>query len=190
MAEDCWNEIGMALLSGVYRRSVQEFTARQCTSRMFSSLTHRLMRIPAIVFVMAGGGCGSPVPDESASLQPPPMVNASHAEKASASHSLPVGEMTTHQKMIERDTSGAAAVNQSEDRDPASVPIPYSVADDLASPEPETRFQALEHWEQKDSKLPLDAVFEAMEDEDESVRAKATDIVEKRWVEEKDNDEG
>lgn len=140
------------------------------------------MRIPAIVFVMAGGGCGSSVPDESASLQSPPAVTASHAEKAGAAHSLRMGEATTHQNMIEREASGATALNQSEARNPASIPIPSSVANDLASPEARDRYRALDYWEAKDRKAPLDPVFEAMEDEDPAVRAKATAIVEQYWA--------
>ncbi|MBH0190156.1 MAG: hypothetical protein HP493_15295 [Nitrospira sp.] len=50
-------------------------------------------------------------------------------------------------------------------------------------PDARERFRALSHWEEKgEVKAPLDAVFEAMEDEDEAVRAKATAIVEQRWA--------
>lgn len=149
---------------------------------MSFALIHSVMWVLAIVLVTVNGGCGSSAPDESTSLQSLPMAITNHAEKANAPHSLPVADATTHRKMIERDASGAVAVTQSEDRDQQSVSIPYSIANDLASPEARTRFQALEHWEQKDSKLPLDAVFEAMEDEDEAVRAKATAIVEQHWA--------
>ena len=143
---------------------------------MFSSLTHRLMRIPAIVLVMAGGGCGSSVPDESASLRSPPMVNASHAENASTPQSLPMGE---------RKVNGITSVNQSGDHTPASS-IPPSVEKDLQSLEARDRYRALDYWEAKDSKAPLDPVFEAIEDDDPAVRAKATAIVEQYWAAEQE----
>jgi hypothetical protein len=38
--------------------------------------------------------------------------------------------------------------------------------------------------------MPLDAVFEAMEDEDEGVRAKAEAIVEQWWAEEQKKEQG
>jgi hypothetical protein len=143
---------------------------------MFSSLTHRLMRIPAIVLVMAGGGCGSSVPDESASLRSPPMVNASHAEKASTPQSLSMGE---------RKVNGITTVDQSGDHTPASF-IPPSVEKDLQSLEARDRYRALDYWEAKDSKAPLDPVFEAIEDDDPAVRAKATAIVEQYWAAEQE----
>jgi hypothetical protein len=61
---------------------------------MSFALTHSAMRMPAIILVMLCGGCGSPVPDESASLQSPPMVGTSYAEKAGAPYSLAVGDAT------------------------------------------------------------------------------------------------
>jgi hypothetical protein len=48
----------------------------------------------------------------------------------------------------------------------------------------------LEHWNIKGGDAPLDPVFEAMEDEDEDVREKATAIVEQRWAEEQKREQG
>ncbi|MBH0183389.1 MAG: hypothetical protein HP490_17430 [Nitrospira sp.] len=48
-----------------------------------------------------------------------------------------------------------------------------------------------DHWEEQgEAKAPLDPVFEAMEDEDEAVRAKATAIVEQRWAAAHDRKKG
>jgi hypothetical protein len=68
--------------------------------------------------------------------------------------------------------------------------IPDSIAKDLGSPYARDRYRALDHWEAKDSKAPLDPLFEAMEDEDEAVRAKATAIVEKYWAAEQEREKG
>lgn len=67
--------------------------------------------------------------------------------------------------------------------------IPESIAKGLDSPDPRERLQAMNHWETKGTKAPLDPVFEAMEDEDEAVRAKATVIVEKYWAAEQAQEE-
>jgi len=66
--------------------------------------------------------------------------------------------------------------------------LPESIAKDLDSLDARDRFRALNHWEAKDSKASLDPVFEAMEDEDEAVRAKATAIVEQRWAAERERE--
>ncbi|MBH0191562.1 MAG: hypothetical protein HP492_07335 [Nitrospira sp.] len=75
-----------------------------------------------------------------------------------------------------------------ENNQQQSPELPASIAKDLDSPDARDRFRALNHWEAKDSKAPLDPVFEAMEDEDEAVRAKATAIVEQRWAAEHDRE--
>lgn len=70
-----------------------------------------------------------------------------------------------------------------ENNQPQFPKLPESIAKDLDSPDARDRFRALNHWEEKDgAKAPLDPVFEAMEDEDEAVRGKATAIVEQRWA--------
>jgi len=61
---------------------------------MIFALTHSAVRMQAIVLVMLCGGCGSSAPDESASLQSPPMASTSYAEKARDPHLLPVGDAT------------------------------------------------------------------------------------------------
>jgi hypothetical protein len=61
-------------------------------------LTQSVMRMPAVVFVvvlvMICGGCGSSVPEGSATQQSPAMVRTSQAEKAIAPPSLPTSDMT------------------------------------------------------------------------------------------------
>lgn len=72
-------------------------------------------------------------------------------------------------------------------RDKLPIPgIPNAIAKGLDSPDVLDRLQALDHWEKKGSKPPLDPVFEALEDENEAVRAKATAIIEQQWVSERE----
>lgn len=66
--------------------------------------------------------------------------------------------------------------------------IPFSVAKDLQSPEARDRYRALDYWDAKDSQAPLDPVFEAIEDDDPAVRAKATAIVEQYWATEEERE--
>lgn len=87
--------------------------------------------------------------------------------------------------MGERKVNGITSVNQSGDHTPASS-IPPSVEKDLQSLEARDRYRALDYWEAKDSKAPLDPVFEAIEDDDPAVRAKATAIVEQYWAAEQE----
>ncbi|MBH0179609.1 MAG: hypothetical protein HP491_17555 [Nitrospira sp.] len=78
-----------------------------------------------------------------------------------------------------------------ENSQPQFPKLPESIAKDLASPDARERFRALNHWEEQgEAKAPLDLVFEAMEDEDEAVRAKAAAIVEQRWAAAHDRKKG
>lgn len=156
---------------------------------MIFALTHSAVRMQAIVLVMLCGGCGSSAPDESARPQSPPIVSTSLAEKAGVPHSLPVGDTAMVEKKIERNLNGAPPANQSERQTTVSIsPIPLSVEKDLQSLEARDRYRALEYWEAKDSKAPLDPVFEAMEDDDPAVRVKATAIVERYWEAEQERE--
>jgi hypothetical protein len=66
--------------------------------------------------------------------------------------------------------------------------IPESIAKGLDSPDVRDRLQALDHWEKKGSKAPLDPLFEALDDEDGYVRAKATEIIERYWAAEQEQE--
>lgn len=69
---------------------------------------------------------------------------------------------------------------QTEERHASISPdIPDAIAKDLGSPDPHIRSRALEYWETQLDQPPLTPVFEAMEDEDPAVRAKAGTIVER-----------
>ena len=68
--------------------------------------------------------------------------------------------------------------------------VPESIAKDLNSLDALDRLQALDHWEKKGTKAPLDPVFEALEDENEAIRAKATEIIERQWAIERDREKG
>ncbi|MEK7352219.1 MAG: hypothetical protein AAB177_15205 [Nitrospirota bacterium] len=67
-------------------------------------------------------------------------------------------------------------------RDKLPVPgIPDAIAKGLDSPDARTRLQSMNYWEAQGTKAPLDPLFAAMDDEDEAVRAKATEIIERYW---------
>jgi hypothetical protein len=74
-------------------------------------------------------------------------------------------------------------------RDNLPIPgIPESIAKALDSPDPRVRLQAMNHWEAQGTKAPLDPLFEALDDEDGYVRAKATEIIERYWVVEQERE--
>lgn len=68
-------------------------------------------------------------------------------------------------------------------------PVPDAVAKDLSSADAGIRMRALDHWTAKDTTASLDPVFEALEDENEAVRTKATAIIEQHWAAEQEKEQ-
>jgi hypothetical protein len=86
---------------------------------------------------------------------------------------------------VDGSPSTNAGTLTSETDEPAKTPVPGlpdAIAKDLDSPDARVRYRALDHWEKPGTKTPLDPVFEALEDEDEAIRAKATTIIEREWA--------
>ena len=70
-----------------------------------------------------------------------------------------------------------------------SVPlIPDSITKDLNSVDANVRLQAMNHWGSKGTTVPLDPLFEALDDEDPAVRAKAIEIIEWYWAAEQERE--
>lgn len=135
------------------------------------------------IVVVLCGGCGSSVSDGAVSGSSPSTVSTGQVEQIGNPTSSTISRVTTPVNKIEHGDSKATAVEQAENRSlPSELSIPPSIAKDLSSPDARDRYRALDHWEAKNSKAPLDLVFEAMEDDDPAVRARAAAIVEQYFM--------
>ncbi|MFO0777785.1 MAG: hypothetical protein U0223_09315 [Nitrospira sp.] len=128
-------------------------------------------------------GCGSPASDKPANAElragngkpeartvavPPPAGKSAQADSAPTKADGSTG-VTPSPTAIPRDD---------DDR----LNIPDTVAKDFGSSDARDRYRALDYWEKKDSKAPIDPVYDAMEDDDPAVRAKAAAIL-KQYME-------
>ena len=79
-----------------------------------------------------------------------------------------------------------------DDKTPVRVMpnVPDTVAKGLNSPDASARLQALNYWGKPENKAPLDPLYEAVEDPDPAVRAKATEIIERHWAAEQQEVKG
>jgi hypothetical protein len=138
----------------------------------------RTWRFVAVAWTVSSGltACGPATPDS-------PAARSSMATPTSVSASA---QSSGHENSAQAPTNSAnkpaAVLDGSDSRDQPILGIPPSIVRDLASPDARTRFHALDHWTEKRTSASLDPVFEAMEDEDDAVRAKATAIVERQWA--------
>ena len=136
-------------------------------------------------------GCGAPSSDKVPGQESRAAVAGSNQNATSQNSN----QGTPRPGFLSGASQAANAGNSSQEQrltgtvdertQPQPPALPESIAKDLASPDARDRYRALNHWEEKGgAKTPLDLVFEAMEDEDEAVRAKAEAIVEQRWAKE------
>lgn len=135
------------------------------------------------VLLLVLAGCGSSGSDSTPGLE---------SRKAAVGTALAGGQGAILAKGESaggaRSGQTASAGQTSERKAPPPPPIPETVATDLSSPDARTRYHALDYWESKGTKAPVDPLFEALEDEDDRVRAKATAIVNKYWAEEQERE--
>ena len=108
-----------------------------------------------------------PVDDPKTSTPPPTTVKTVPVPVPENPAETPVEEEAEKTAGFERSMPG----------------VPEAILHDLSSSDPSTRLRALDHWAGTEVQAPMELVFQAMEDEDEDVRVKATALVEQRWAE-------
>ena len=154
-----------------------------------------LVRAVTGCLLLSLAACGAPVSEKASGPAPSAStretavggVVAGAAQRGSESGNASRSSNQTDRKVV----SAGQAESDTDERDNQSIPgVPDLVLKDLGSADPRDRYRALEHWNVKGGTVPLDPVFEAMEDEDEDVHEKATAIVEQRWAEEQEKDQG
>ncbi len=123
-------------------------------------------------------GCGSPVSDKTINAERQ-GTNVKQEDRKGAVQ--PIAG-----KSGQADPASKAAIGSAVAAPPSlAIPrddddrldIPDAVAKDLGSSDARDRYRALDYWEKKDNKAPIDPIFDAMEDDDPSVRAKAAAIL-------------
>lgn len=151
--------------------------------------THISLPVAAYALVLAFGGCGASVSDQEVSSPSLQKGRAAEADTAWSHESQPMGRIVTQESLLEKGVYRAGVSEQGENQSqPLSPSLPQSVEKDLGSPDARVRYRALDYWEAKDSKAPLDPVFDALEDQDEMVRGRATEIVERHWAVEQERE--
>jgi hypothetical protein len=146
----------------------------------------RPISIAAWALALLCGGCG---PDGGTGVLPPSTAGPDPIDKTHILASPPIVGASLPASTLQKGEGREAGPGQVNDpRSPPESSISQTITNDLNSPDARVRYRALDHWEETDSTPPLDLVFEAMEDEDPAVRAKATAIVEKQWEAEQEQE--
>lgn len=145
--------------------------------------------IPAWALVLVCGGCGPSAFDGDARPSSPAMTATGHIDGMRPPSSPLIESVSTPGSKFKNGDNAAAFSDQPEDRPlPSDTSIPETITNDLNSSDAQVRYRAVDDWEVTDSHAPPDSVFEAMEDEDDVVRAKAEANVEQGWKTEQEHD--
>lgn len=148
------------------------------------SASRRFLGAVCVVFVVGLNACGPTTPDNDAGRGP-------EASKTATSIAQAVRQGNTggdtNQGQGPAGENNAAAKSDVLSEKPESrgreVPgVPELVLKDLASGDPGTRLRALDHWTSKETAASLEPVFEALEDENDAVRARAAAVIEQQWT--------
>lgn len=145
--------------------------------------------IAACTLVTSIVGCGSPASD------PMPNVNSRSTitqDLANGVQKQDVGASPdeTQDGQHNRPVSDQSPRTANERHSSPALSVPNTIVKDLDSSNPRTRYDALDYWQTTGTQAPLDLVFEAMEDEDATVREKATAIIEHYWEAEDERERG
>jgi len=149
----------------------------------------------ACVLVIGLVGCGTSASDPASDLDSRASAIQGPATEPQAAGMASDGEASVGEGSIPRSSLApnqpAHIAEQTDGGDPApALNIPDTIAKDLSSSNPRARYAALDYWSTKGTEAPLDPVFDAMEDEDPAVRAKATAIVEHYWAADEEREKG
>lgn len=134
--------------------------------------------VVSCLFLAGTVGCGSPASDKASSAEL--RAGNGKSEDRAGAIQPPAGKPRQTDPAPTTVVGSAGAIPS-----PTAIPrddgdrlnIPDAVAKDLGSSDARDRYRALDYWEKKDSKAPIDPIYDAMEDDDPSVRAKAAAIL-------------
>ena len=156
-------------------------------------LCPRLALLLSPMFLAGLTGCGPAASDNAPSLEsrasvsgpppasPVPLASLNGTGSESGRGTAPGGDNTDQGNSPLFKPAGTPNV-KTDGSEKSPVPIiPDSIAKDLDSPDAYVRLLALNHWA-SGTTAPLDPVFVALDDEDVTVRTKATEIIERYWA--------
>jgi hypothetical protein len=149
-----------------------------------------ILTVPSLIasllsFSLAGlSGCGPAAPDYSQSLDPRAALSASSKSQSVTQHAWsPVKTSVAQTVGRASESSHAPTSTQAEaPPQPDHLAVPVWIAQALGAPEVSVRIQALDSWAQQGPQAPLGPLVVALDDENDDVRTKAMEIIERHWA--------
>lgn len=153
-----------------------------------AKMIHFPGKIAVLLFISLAGisACGPAAPDYSSSMES--RANLSMPSKSQSITQNPWAPSNG----LSIPAAGPVTLTASNDTQvtaqekPAPLPehlsMPVWIAQALDAPETSVRIQALDMWAQQGAQTSLDPLVVALDDENDEVRAKAMEIIERHWA--------
>jgi hypothetical protein len=152
-------------------------------------MAHKLT-VPGLIagllsFSLAGlSGCGPAAPDYSQSLDSRADLSASSKSQSVTQHPWSPVKTSVAQGVGRPSESSITPTSTQVEvpPQPEHLAVPVWIAQALDAPEVSVRIQALDTWAQQGPQAPLGPLVVALDDENDDVRTKAMEIIERHWA--------
>ncbi len=149
-----------------------------CMRLLCPSLAWRL----SLLLLIGLSGCGPAPSDPAPNLE----SRASGAGPSELPTLAPKNPSPPPAPLAAPLTTNHVSPSAAQKAEPAPLPeqlvLPQWIVQALASPEVPVRLRALDLWAQQGPEAPLDPLVVALDDKDETVRAKAMAMIERHWA--------
>ena len=163
-------------------------------------MTAPMIHHPGIIAVLlsislAGiSACGPAAPDYSPSLESRASLGMPSKSQSITQHPWSPSNSLSTPAASPVTPAGSNYTQATAQEKPAPLPehlsLPVWIAQALDAPETSVRIQALDMWAQQGAQTPLDPLVVALDDENDEVRTKAMEIIERHWaIDQKDQAE-
>jgi hypothetical protein len=153
-----------------------------------TQMIHFPGKITVLLSISLAGisACGPAAPDYAPNLESSANVGMPSKSQPFTQHVSPTGNSlyTPVAKPMTPTASNYAQATAQEKPAPLQehLSLPVWIAQALDAPETSVRIQALDMWAQQGAQTPLDPLVVALDDENDEVRAKAMEIIERNWA--------
>lgn len=155
---------------------------------MTATMIHRpgMVAVLLSINLAALSACGPSAPDYSPSLESRASLGMTSKSQSITQHPwAPSNSLSTTAASPVTPTASNYTQETAQEK-PAPLPehlsLPIWMAQALDAPEASVRIQALDMWAQQGAKAPLDPLVVALDDENDEVRAKAMEVIERNWA--------
>jgi hypothetical protein len=155
---------------------------------MMAPAIHFSGKITVLLSISLAGisACGPAAPDYSPSMESRANLSMPSKSQSVTQHPwVPSNGLSTPvANPLTPTASNYAQVTAQEKPAPLQehLSLPVWIAQALDAPETSVRIQALDMWAQQGPRTPLDPLVVALDDENDEVRAKAMEIIERNWA--------